>query len=148
MTPSEAEVYGVADGWTVRVKAGGDCGVIFENVAVLVSRGTPPEFHITAEEAAAAGVRDGEPSAYVILSKALPAAAASPSRQACSGAELPAVAPERERGAELEPEKLITEETVRQAWKQKAVLIVNKGVLCTPLARDAIKELGVQAIWR
>lgn len=49
---------------------------------------------------------------------------------------------------ELEPEKLVTEETVRQAWKERAVLIINKGVICTPLARDVIKELGVHVIWR
>lgn len=53
-----------------------------------------------------------------------------------------------QNNAELEPEKLVTEETVRQAWKAKAVLIINKGVICTPLARDAIKELCVQVIWR
>ena len=50
--------------------------------------------------------------------------------------------------AELEPEKLVTEEIVRRAWKEKAVLIINKGVICTPLARDTMKELGVQVIRR
>lgn len=50
--------------------------------------------------------------------------------------------------AEMEPERLVTEETVRRAWREKAVLIINKGVICTPLARDVIKELGVHVIWR
>ncbi len=66
--------------------------------------------------------------------------------------EIPQILSELTRPAQsnpgLEPEKLVTEETVRQAWKQKAVLTINKGVICTPLARDVIKELGVEVVWR
>ena len=47
-----------------------------------------------------------------------------------------------------EPVGLVTEEIVRQAWKKKAVIAINKGVICTPLARDTIKELGVEVVWK
>jgi len=127
MSPYDAGEYGVIDSQTVQVKVDGERGVIFDNVVVRVSDKFVLEFHIDIDEANAAGIRQGD-SAHLVLS--------------CNVGSSDAVK------IVEEPRVLVTEETVRQALRKKAVLVINKGVICTPLARDAIKELGVEVIWK
>jgi putative phosphotransacetylase len=137
MTPADAEAYGVKDGQTVQVKFTGDRGVIFDNVVIRVSSNFSLEFHIDIDEANGAGIKQGD-TAYLLSSGlAIP--------QGGSGANNNESI---QKAVVEEPTKLVTEETVRQAWKNKAVIAINKGVICTPLARDTIKELGVEVVWK
>lgn len=138
MQPADAESYGVVDGQTVQVKAGSERGLTFDNVVVRVSDKFSLEFHIDMDEANSAGVRQGDKTAYLLNP-------GSPSDIKTDSSPLSAKGKEE---LVVEPLKLISEETVRQAWKRNAALVINKGVLCTPLARDTIKELGVKVIWK
>lgn len=137
MTPFDAETYGVIDGQSVQVKFTGDRGVIFDNVVVRVSDKFSLEFHIDTDEANGAGIKHGE-MAYLLTSQL------SLSTTTCDSVKSDGI----QKNSVEEPVGLVTEETVRQAWKKKAVIAINKGVICTPLARDTIKELGVEVIWK
>ncbi|RCX18013.1 putative phosphotransacetylase [Anaerobacterium chartisolvens] len=136
MTPLDAESYGVKDGQKAQVKYTGERGVIFDNVIVRVSDKFALEFHIDIDEANGAGIKHGE-MAYLLFS------GLSVVPNICD----PIKSESTQKAIIEEPVGLVTEDTVRRAWKKKAVITVNKGVICTPLARDAIKELGVEVIW-
>lgn len=142
MSPFDAQQYGVSDGRNVQVKVAGERGIIFDNVVVRVSDKFILEFHVDTDEANCAGIMQGD-QGYLI------------SGAAFSEIPEPAPAPIQEpvrpvaRAKEIEePVALVTEETVRRVWKKKAALAINKGVVCTPLAKDVIRELGVEVIWR
>ena len=137
MSPYDASEYGVADSQTVQVKVDGERGVIFDNVVVRVNDKFVLEFHIDIDEANAAGIRQGD-CAHLILTQNFGskevASLIDGGNDAIKTVE--------------EPHMLVTEETVRQALRKKATLVINKGVICTPLARDAIKESVVEVIWK
>lgn len=59
-TPADAERLGVKDGQLVKVRKGGDRGVVFENVAFRVNPNFALEMHIDADEANAASIKDGD----------------------------------------------------------------------------------------
>lgn len=61
MSPQDAQMLGVEQGQKVRVKAGEQCGLIFEQVVVRVDKNYMLEFHIDTDEANAAGIRSGDP---------------------------------------------------------------------------------------
>lgn len=140
MQPSDAEFYGVSDGQTVQVKAGGERGLIFDNIVVRVNNNFALEFHIDTDEANGAGIKHGDITAYLLSSQI----SENPE------ADIPIQAEEKriKTGLMEEPKKLVTEQIVREVFSKKAVLTINKGVICTPLARDTIKELGVDVIWK
>jgi len=140
MQPSDAEAYGVIDGQAVKVKAGGERGLIFDNVVVRVNNNFALEFHIDTDEANGAGIKHGDITAYLLSSQF----------SASSKVDSSTYTEEKAIKEELveEPKKLVTEQTVRDAFNKKAVLAINKGIICTPLARDVIKELGVSVIWK
>ena len=137
MSPEDAATYGVVDNQAVQVKVLGDRGVTFDNVVVRVSEKFVLEFHIDMDEANGAGIKHGE-TGYLLTS------------QLVDDSKVKDISSKESLAKPLieEPQGLITEETVRQVWKKKAVLTVNKNVICTPLARDTIKELGVEVIWK
>jgi putative phosphotransacetylase len=60
MSPFDAELLGVVHGQKVRVNAGEQCGLVFEQVVVRVDERYVLEFHIDTDEANAAGIRSGE----------------------------------------------------------------------------------------
>ncbi|UXI00209.1 phosphate propanoyltransferase [Photobacterium sp. TY1-4] len=60
MSPQDAARFQVENGQRVKVRAGGGCGVVFEQVVVRVSPAYALEFHIDTDEANAAGLRSGE----------------------------------------------------------------------------------------
>lgn len=60
MSPQDAARFQVENGQRVKVRAGGGCGVVFEQVVVRVSPSYALEFHIDTDEANAAGIRSGE----------------------------------------------------------------------------------------
>jgi hypothetical protein len=102
------------------------------------------EFHIDIDEANGAGIKHGDPAYLMVPHK-------STSMFELNGNTLKEYnlkKDEIKKKAIIEPMGLITEETVRQAWKKEVSLAINKDVICTPLARDAIRELGVEVIWR
>lgn len=136
MTPLDAEIYGVKDGQKTQVKYAGERGVIFDNVIVRISEKFALEFHIDIDEANSAAIKHGE-MAYLLA----PGLSVLPN--ICG----PVKSGSTQKAVIEEPVGLVTEDTVRQAWKKKAVIAINKGVICTPLARDTIKDLGVEVIW-
>lgn len=154
MTPDDAKTYGVTDSQSVQVKVEGPRGVIFDNVAVRISNNFSLEYHIDIDEANCAGIKQGD-KAYLMNFKTL-----IDSTNLCESEKFADKITKRlieKKSVEKvntvsqlleEPNKLVTEDTVRNAWKKKAVLSIGKGVICTPLARDAIKELGMKVIWK
>ena len=58
MHTKDAEGFGVKDKQIVKVKVGGDRGLVFDNVAVRVSPENALEMHIDFDEGFAAGVED------------------------------------------------------------------------------------------
>lgn len=60
MNQQDAVRFQVENGQRVKVRAGGGCGVVFEQVVVRVSPSYALEFHIDTDEANAAGIRSGE----------------------------------------------------------------------------------------
>lgn len=56
----DAEEFGVKDGETVKVRVGGERGLIFENVTARVSPKYSLEMHVDLEEGNAAGASNGD----------------------------------------------------------------------------------------
>lgn len=145
MTPFDAQTYGVADSQLVQVKVEGERGLVFDNVVVRVSDKFALEYHIDIDEANGAGIRHGD-KAFLLKSKI----SLDSDAFIDTNVKVTEVEKKENRADRIieEPKVLVTEETVRAAWKKKAALAINKGVICTPLARDIIKELGVEVIWK
>lgn len=57
---SDAERFGIADKQKLRVRVGGERGVVFENVVARVSLDFALDMHIDTDEANAAGVKNGD----------------------------------------------------------------------------------------
>ncbi|MDQ6419175.1 phosphate propanoyltransferase [Paenibacillus sp. LHD-117] len=57
---SDAERFGIADKAKLRVRVGGDRGVVFEHVVARVSPDFALDMHIDTDEANAAGVNNGD----------------------------------------------------------------------------------------
>ncbi|MDF2835323.1 MAG: Propanediol utilization protein [Paenibacillus sp.] len=57
---SDADRFGIADKDRLRVRVGGDRGVIFEQVIARVSSDYALDMHIDTDEANAAGIRNGD----------------------------------------------------------------------------------------
>ncbi|MFC6331085.1 phosphate propanoyltransferase [Paenibacillus septentrionalis] len=57
---SDAEKWGIADKQKLRVRVGGERGVVFENVIARVSADFALDMHIDTDEANAAGVNNGD----------------------------------------------------------------------------------------
>lgn len=135
MTPADAAQYGLADGATVQVRLGGERSLVFDRVVVRVNDQFKLEFHLDLDEANAAALEQTD-SAYLINcnSIVLPKGqeTGKPKNNSMSG----------------EPLALVTEEAVRSAWKHKRILLVKDGGMMTPLARDTIKELGVEVVYQ
>lgn len=60
MNQEDAMRFQVQNGQRVKVRAGGGCGLVFEQVVVRVSPAYALEFHIDTDEANAAGLRSGQ----------------------------------------------------------------------------------------
>lgn len=137
MAPSDAKAYGVSDGSRVQVKLTGERGVIFDQVSVRVNEQFVLEFHLDTDEANASGVNQGDVAYLLNLNSMTVTRSDDPPRANTALNAVKAIG---------DPLTLVTEETVRQAWKNKTALLVKNGGLITPLARDTIKELGVEVI--
>jgi putative phosphotransacetylase len=133
MKPSDAGSYGVSDGQSVRVRVAGERGILFENVVVRVSDSYASDFHIDIDEANGAGIKPGDP-AYLV----------APNGPLNFGT--PGI-PVTDRIVAEDSLTLVTEAAVRSAWEKKTALKIRKNAVCTPLARDVIKELGVDVKW-
>ena len=60
ISPEKAAEYGIKDGDKVKVRAGGERALIFENVLVRVSPKFELEMHVDIEEGNAAGLKNGD----------------------------------------------------------------------------------------
>jgi len=166
MTPDDAKTYGVTNSQSVQVKVEGARGIIFDNVVVRVSNSFALEYHIDIDEANCAGIKQGD-KAYLMKGMTLIDTHVCENEKCsekcsgqCSGqCNGKCTGKCKEKVTDIftanvvsqiteEPDKLVTEETVRNAWKKNATLSIGKGVICTPLARDAINELGMKVIWK
>lgn len=143
MAPSDAQFYGVSDGDVVRVKTAGERGTIFDQVSIRVNPDFVLEFHIDIDEANSAGVNNGG-MAYLIKNRIYK------DEDMPKETEIPlSKKPQNLNKESTRKNKiisLITDEMVRQAHKDSESLVVNKGAIYTPLARDTIKELGVKVV--
>lgn len=150
MTPADAAAYGVSDGETVQVRAGTGRGLIFDQVVIRVRDDFALELHIDMDEANAAEVENGDQASLLIgksnMNALGVAVAHEKSDMNVSGAAMANEKSSLEKIASLEALSLVTEDIVRQAWKSKTVLHVKKGYMVTPLAKDALKELGVELV--
>jgi putative phosphotransacetylase len=138
MSPSDAKTYGVADGSRVQVKLAGERGVIFDQVSVRVNEQFVLEFHLDTDEANASGVNPGD-AGFLLSCNSMMAPRSDDPPRANTNTAVKAMG---------DPLALVTEDMVRQAWKNKTALLVKDGGLITPLARDTIKELGVEVIFK
>lgn len=136
MTEKDALAFKVCDGEIVQVKAGRDRSLIFDAVVVRVSDKFKLEFHIDMDEANAAEVENGDMSGLLV--------AKNPYESLKDDIDFKSQTIERHQGKGTL--SLITEESVRKAFKNKESLTVKKGYMITPLAKDVVKELGVEII--
>ncbi|RKZ22149.1 propanediol utilization protein [bacterium] len=120
MTPQDAREFQVQDRDIVRVICGNERKVIFDEVLIRVSENYALDFHLDTDEANAAGVKTGDTG--ILL---------------------------KYRGEVKVPEKryiqkrLITEKDVREAEKKGYTIILTKGTIITPLARELASRLGI-----
>ena len=135
MSPADAESFGVKDGENVRILAGQERGLIFGQVIVRVKQDFVLELHLDTDEANAAGCGDGDTARLLMAGSA----------GAVDEKSSPLLAsPESGLGPVREALALVTERDIRKAWREGSDILVRKGGLVTPLARDTAKELGVQ----
>lgn len=134
MTPDDAIKFGVGDGERVQVMTNGERSLVFDQVLVRVNPEFSLEFHVDTDEANAAGLRQGD-QVYLLTKKFM------------AESEWERKQEPTEEENRTEPLAIITEETVRSAWKNKMSLVAGEGCIVTPLAYDTIKELGVNLIW-
>ena len=59
MAPADAGRFGVHDGQLVRARAGGERGLVFDNVLIRVSERFALDFHLDTDDANAAGLGNG-----------------------------------------------------------------------------------------
>ena len=62
---SDAEKWGIADKQKLKVRFGGDRGVVFEEVIARVSSDFALDMHIDTDEANAAGIKNGDTAEIV-----------------------------------------------------------------------------------
>jgi len=137
LSPADAEEYKVVDGEEVQVCVNGERALVFAAVTVRVHQDYVAEFHIDIDEANAAGLKNGD---YVsLLTMAQPA---------MREVNFNPPAEKEGRARTVQPLTLVTEEKGRTAARNGSPLIVQKNAVITPLARDAIKDLGVEVIVR
>ena len=134
MSPDDAVNYGVADGDILQISTNGERSLVFDQVTVRVNPKFILELHLDIDEANAAGINQGD-LAHLLT---------DPSKRAVKnkGSQ-----PQAEKKPTVTPLSLITEDNVRSAWKNKAPLHARKNAITTPLARDTIKDLGVEIVW-
>lgn len=122
-SPPEAAALGLADGMTVRARAGvAGRRIVLDDVLVRVAAEMALELHIDRDEAAACGLRSGE-DAEIMKSTGGGGGGAQPSRL----------------GSPQRGKKILTEEGVIAAYKEGRPPVLE-GVLITPYARDALRK--------
>lgn len=137
MSPADAVVFGVKDGESVRILAGGERGLVFDRVTVRVDRSFSLELHLDTDEANAAGLGNGETVRLLTIAPSGPPGMRESTSE--TGGE-------GRREPVTEILALVTEQEVRRARRRGGGIHVRKGGLVTPLARDTAKELGVEII--
>lgn len=131
MTPGDAAAFHVSNGQEVSVRVLGSRPLVMEGVVVRVSEQAALALHMDTDEANAAGA--GKDCRCRIV-------AACSDGAACRKEHAPAegTAPPVFEG------KLITEQNVRTLQKSGVkALVMRRGQLITPLARDALKAAGI-----
>lgn len=136
LLPADAEQYKITDGENVQVKVDGERALVFDAVNVRVHHDYVTEFHIDVDEANAAGLKNGDFVSLLTMARS-------------TGISARLDSPDTEKARALtSPLTLVTEEKVRTAAQNGSPLVVQKRVVITPLAKDTIKELGVEVITR
>lgn len=138
MKPEDAARLQVQDGDIVQVKAEGERGLIFDQVTVRVNKNFSLEFHIDFEEANAAGLRQGD---YVSIVNKVYSSSNSSLNPAPEKRKVSSSLPQNKPDKGL---ALITEYTVKNATDH---LYIKPGGIITPLAKDLIKDKGIQVIY-
>lgn len=123
MQPGDATMHQVSDGDTVQLRTQGLRSLVFDEVIVRVNPQYRLAFHIDFEEANAAGLSNGD---SVWLTGSLP------------GPSL--------KRPEDHAEKVLDLITELDAKRADSTLYLRSGGLITPLARDVIRDRGIEVI--
>ena len=140
MPPAAAAHYGLQDGDVVALRCGGERGIVLENVIVRVDPSFVLEAHLDMDEANCADLKNGDP-AFIIRNafQNTPVRTVQPSAPAAS--EVLQAEPAAPRRTAV---TLVTEDIVKAAARNGESIYAAKGAVITPLAQDAIRELGVE----
>lgn len=135
MTPADAAAFGVSDGQSVSVRILGTRPLVLEDCPIRVTNTSALALHMDTDEANAAGA--GKDCKCRIVGACAPTCAPV----LCTQPEAPAS--DAPRCSTLE-DKLITEQVIRrQCAAGVKALLIAKGQIITPLAKDTAKALGM-----
>lgn len=125
MTPADAQRLGVADGQALQVRVGSQRPVTFEHVTARVSERFALAMHIDFDEANACALQPGDMGQLL-------GAAPQPACAACT----------------CLPDKLITEQRARELARTGQAVVLRKGTLVTPAARDVFTQAKLAIVFQ
>ncbi len=140
MPPADAAHYGLQDGEIVALRCGGERGMVLENVIVRVDPSFVLEAHLDMDEANCADLKNGDP-AFIIRGAFQDTPVRTVQPAAPAAGEAPKAEPAAPRRTAV---TLVTEDIVKAAARTGESIYAAKGAVITPLAKDAIRELGVE----
>lgn len=142
MAPADAAHYGVADGQVVAFRAGGERGLVYDNVVCRVNANFRLEAHLDMDEANAADLKNGDPLYLIRRDFAAAPQVPVPEKKEEAPAAAPA-APDEVHDYET----LITEEMAKTALREGKPLYAAAGAVITPLAKDVIHSGEIEVIY-
>lgn len=138
ITPPEAGQIGITDGQRVSVTIGGERKITLENVICRVSSQAALAMHIDFDEANACMLPKNATARMRVSGGAC-------AEDSCADRKAPKPAP---LSAVFEG-KLITEAVARRlASEKQSTLMVAKGVILTPSAKDVLRQSGIEVLWQ
>lgn len=145
MTPEQAGKAGVQNGQRVSVTLGCERAVTLEQVICRVSDEAALAMHIDLDEANACMLSSGTTARMVVKGRGAASESGCPLK---TGRDTPETEDLGEPSVRLD-EKVITEEiAVRKIIGKTSRFMIQKGVIVTPSAKDALLHAGVDILWQ
>nr|WP_018393022.1 phosphate propanoyltransferase [Bacillus sp. 37MA] len=132
MSPTDADQFQVKNGEYVKVKIHGERPILLDKVLIRVSDRYNLEMHIDTDEANAGFVKTGGTGELIRETKSVPH---TPSSVVVTSQK---VAPVRQ--VHEFKQKLLSREHIQSI--EELEIVIGKGTIVTPLAKDTAKELG------
>lgn len=152
LTPQDAERAGVMDGQRVSVTIPGKRQTTFEQILCRVSSQAALAMHIDFDEANACMLPKNATARMKTKTVMEGTAAGSADAAAVSAGESAlrnTAAGEPEESAPLFEGKLITEAVARRlAAGRRTPVVLAKGVIVTPSAKDVLRYAGIDVLWQ